>query len=281
MASGELYIKTQKTNEVLATPYVPSEDFTCECAYRRGIVVDGSNPFCGYADTFVRYGLSLTDGTIDKLETAAPMKVPVATKSAVRHGVSYNGMTVGIVDERTLSLEMHIAAKSRADYEAKYRMLRKEVLRKDGGVILLRTRREPDVCHRLLYQTHEQFRQWIHGGLAMFTLVFIEPHPELTELSPIPANMFHISMSPKPSASEEMTVMVGGSIKFTALTDFDASIITWNASDSIKAVKTSDTGDTATFSFISAGRVTITAYVNDSVKDECEVEIRDVPGPRT
>ena len=182
MPKGELFIKTQKISEILETPYVPSDTFTSECAYRRGIVVDAANPFYGYVDAWERYGFSLSDGGVDKLMTAPSHKAPVGTKSAVKHGVSYNGATVGIIDERTVSFDAHIVAWSRAEYMYRWNLFKEEVLNKENKIITMRTCYEPKVFYRLLYQTHEQFRQWMTGGAAMFTLSFIEPHPELREV---------------------------------------------------------------------------------------------------
>lgn len=181
MPKGELYIKTRKISDILTTPYVPSEMFTSECAYGRGIVNDTNNTYYGYADAWVRYGLSLGDGAIDKLMTATPHKAAKGISSAVSHGVSYNGRTIGIVDERAVSFDAHIVAQSRKDYLKKWSLFKSEVLCKEVGIIVLRTSYDPNVRYRLINPTHEQFRQWISGGAAMFTLSFIEPHPELQE----------------------------------------------------------------------------------------------------
>ena len=235
MPKGELYIKTIKMQE--------SADDT-------GIVSSSDSVFAGWADAYLRYGLSLSDGGRDKIETAAPHKSPVGVKSAVSHGVSYNGSTVGIIDERTISFDAHITAGSASEYQEKWVLFRDEVLSKDGGgVVVLRLSDEPDVIHCLLYQTHEQFRQWKPCGAGMFTLSFIEPHPELRS--------FSLVMSPHTDSLVKIPVTFGTEETYSAVAN--AGSISWQSSDVSKAALSSSVGGTVTCSYVGVGNVTITS----------------------
>lgn len=171
MPAGDFYIKTESFGSKL---FMPTLDEGL------GLVSSPSNTFYGYADAFVRYGLSLSDGAIDKLMTFNPNKSPKGVSLATQNGVSYDAATVGKVDERVFSVDVHIVAQTKEDYLNKYERLRDEVL-VPGKVIVLRTNHRSAVRYRVIYQRCEPFRQWMLGGMAMFTLAFIEPHPELQE----------------------------------------------------------------------------------------------------
>ena len=179
MPKGELYIRTEKTKGLATSAFVPSSRFVSECKYYAGVVRDLENPYYGYIDAWMRYGLSLSDGSVDKLMTPAPHKQMSSVKNSLMDGVGYNGLTVGRVDERVLSLDVNIVAEDLREYMYRYDLLCDEVLSNDCGVIELRTRWRPGRYYRLLYQSSEQFRQWMSGGSAMFTVGFVEPHPEL------------------------------------------------------------------------------------------------------
>ena len=215
MPKGELYIKTSRMSA--------STDKT-------GIVDDDKSPFCGYCDAFVRYGLSLGDGAIDKLMTESPAKSPKGTSLATSDGVSYIADTVGVCDERQLSLEVNLVAHYRLDYLKKYRRLCHEVLCKEKGyVVLFRTRHEPPVRYRLIYQTMEQLRQWMSGGIGLMTLVFTEPHPELQWL-------------PQPTGSVVKVVDKYSDLPSTGYNTGDLAIITsgegWQYDASMLAART-------------------------------------------
>lgn len=263
MPRGELYIKTTRMSA--------SSD-------RTGIVTDEHNPFVGYADAFLRYGLSLSDGAIDKMMMEAPAKSAKGTSLVTRHGVSYVGATTGYTDERTLSLDVNILAYYRHEYIKRYRLLCDEVLCKEPGyVVTIRTRHEPDRRYRLLYQTMEQLRQWMTGGIGLMTLVFLEPHPEL-QLPIIPHPT--ITMTPKPREGQVYPGVIGRSQKFkVSLSESVTSLYTvsFESSDESKAIMTSSDGNSATFQYIEAGDVVITAelkYDNETVStDTCNVKI--------
>lgn len=129
-----------------------------------------------WADAYERYGLSLEGGTLSRLMTPPPRKSPVKISMQTEHGVHALRDTVGYVDERTLSLEMHITARGRDEFMARYGLFCQEILG-DNGYFLLRTRYMDDVLH-LLYMECTGFTSF---GLQMakFTLNVLEPHPEI------------------------------------------------------------------------------------------------------
>lgn len=249
-----------------------------------GKVVQRTKTFYGYADAFERYGLSLSVGAIDKLMAPVPHKEPASNKSAVRHGAAYIGATVGKVDERVLSLDVSIVASSKEDYLRRYQLLCDEVL--SGGIVYVRTSHRPELCYRLLYQSSEQFRQWMSGGVAMFTLSFIEPHPELQAVEPqsiFPDNVT-IIMSPRTDAGVEIMRSVDSTEYFTAeVTCPDPDItysIEWESSDesvaTVEPFSSLITGQ-ASASLLSLGATVITASARIGgfilASDECAIRV--------
>lgn len=169
MPKGELYLRTSKVTAAFS-----KED---EC--RMGLVTDTENPFHGYADAFVRYGLSLEDGAIDRILTPSPHKQPVGSGNAITDGVAYIGASVGVTDERELSFDVHLSAPHYREYLRRYKLFCDEILAHDRSeCVWLRTGWFPSVAYRLIYNGIEQFSGFTLG-LAKFTLSFTEPHPEL------------------------------------------------------------------------------------------------------
>ena len=143
----------------------------------------------GWADAYVRYGISFTDTALSSLMTPAPNKLPVENKSRLQHGkrVARRSDLV-LKDEREVSVEMHLTASSRALFWYRYAKFCKEIL--DCGFFEIYHRDiyiDPPQSHALVqqsdhavfrvsYEDCQQFSEFIQE-MAKFTLRLSEPDP--------------------------------------------------------------------------------------------------------
>ena len=124
-------------------------------------------------DAYTWWGLSFEDGAYSALLTPAPMKEYVENKSRLRHGKTVMAEHTKI-DERSLTLPFHITASSENDFLTKYGNFCSEVLAQ--GVFSVRTKFQPTVGYRLVYDSCTQFRQFMNR-MAVFSLKATEPDP--------------------------------------------------------------------------------------------------------
>lgn len=159
MPKGELYLKTGKTTSPAST--------------------DDQNVTGGWVDAYEQYGFSLENGSLSKLMAPAPNKKPVSNSNALAGGVAYLAGSVGVKDERTLSLDAHICARTEEEFWNKYSSFCDEILdHARGDHIMLKHVRDHGRVHHLVYQACEPFSQF-RMEMAKFTMVLLEPHPEL------------------------------------------------------------------------------------------------------
>lgn len=158
MAKEVLYLKTGKTTSTASSD---------------------TNAQNGWVDAYLKYGLSLEDGALSKLIAPAANKKPVGNSNALTGGVAYLGSSVGVKDERQLSLDVHICASTKADFWTKYSSFCAEILdHAVGDHIRLKHVDDGMRVHHFVYQNCEPFMQF-QGEMAKFTLILLEPHPEL------------------------------------------------------------------------------------------------------
>lgn len=129
----------------------------------------------GWADAQSRYGMGLEEGALAKLMTPAPNKKPTGNSNVVTNGVAYLGSTIGVKDERTLSIEVHVIAETEANFLSLYSLICSEIL--DCGYIQVKTKYQTNTVYHLIYQDCQQYSQF-NMKKAKMTLSFIEPHPE-------------------------------------------------------------------------------------------------------
>lgn len=135
----------------------------------------------GYIDAYARYGLSLENGAMSKLLVEPGNKEPAGNSNAITPGVSCIGNTIGVKNERNISLEAHICASSELQFIARLELFNEEVLRLDRGeFIRIKTRHYPHRVFRVLYQDFQQFTTF-NMEMAMFAWMLKEPHPELRD----------------------------------------------------------------------------------------------------
>lgn len=123
-------------------------------------------------DTYTEYGLSMTSGGLSALMTPPPNKELIENKSRLEHGKRVVVDNVK-VDERDLTLPVHITAKSKEDFLAKYSKLCAIF---SSGKIDIRTKYEPTVVYRTIYLNCTQYSEY-RGQMAKFSLKLNEPNP--------------------------------------------------------------------------------------------------------
>ena len=130
----------------------------------------------GWVDAWERYGLGLEDGALSNLIAPAPLKKPVSNSNALKHGIACLEDSIGKKDSKSVSLEIHLCAKSDSEFIDKFSLFCSEVL--DQGYFMLKTCYFPDTVYHMIYQDCQPFQQW-NQRMAKFTLSLIEPHPEI------------------------------------------------------------------------------------------------------
>ena len=128
-----------------------------------------------WKDAYTQWGLSLEDGGLSKLVTPRPHKQPVTNKNVTASGAHVIDATVGIVDERTISLPMHITAPDKATFWSRYRAFCSVL---EAGTITLRSNYFKDgngspIVFTLIYQDVQNFTEFIQE-MAKFDVVFYE-----------------------------------------------------------------------------------------------------------
>ena len=79
----------------------------------------------GWVDAWERYGLGLEDGSLSNLIAPAPLKKPVSNSNALKHGIACLEDSIGKKDSKSVSLEIHLCAKSARGYEKNGKMTKK------------------------------------------------------------------------------------------------------------------------------------------------------------
>ena len=123
------------------------------------------------------YGLSLSDGALTALMTPPPLKARVKNASRLQPGSRYiTTDETEMVDERSITLPVHIIAKTEADFLEYYDKFCNEVLLK--GVLKLEVR--VGSFHKTFHTLYESCTQYtqFYGGIAKFQLKLTEPNPK-------------------------------------------------------------------------------------------------------
>lgn len=128
--------------------------------------------FINGKDAFDTWGISLTDGSISSLMTPAPQKPLIENKSRNEHGKRVIN-TNPKVDERDLSIQIHLTAKDKEDFFAKYESFCEELAK---GVLEIRTKYQPTVLYRTNYLNCSQYGEFMFG-IGKYTLKLNEPNP--------------------------------------------------------------------------------------------------------
>ena len=128
--------------------------------------------FINGLDAYEEYGVSMQSSGLSALMTPPPNKEMIENKSRQEHGkrIVYNNPKI---DERELTLPIHITASTRNDFFMKYEKFCNVLAQ---GRLDISTSYQPNVVYRTIYQSCTQFAEY-RLGLAKFTLKLNEPNP--------------------------------------------------------------------------------------------------------
>ena len=126
-----------------------------------------------WVDAYETYGISLGEEGLSKLMTPAPHKDPVQNKNMSMNGTAIVG-AVGLKDVRTVSLPMHLFAKTKDKFLEQYGNFCTDIL--DKGLVHIKTKWQPTVVYHLRYVDCQPFREY-KMKMAIFVLSMEEPNP--------------------------------------------------------------------------------------------------------
>lgn len=124
-------------------------------------------------DAFTTWGISMEDGGLSALMTPPPMKEMAESKRRTAHGktVYYSNQKV---DEREITLPIHILAASKDEFFERYNAFCEDVLK--GGYLKINTKYQEDVYYRCYFLSCTQFSELVRE-IAKFSLKLVEPDP--------------------------------------------------------------------------------------------------------
>lgn len=124
-------------------------------------------------DAYTTWGISMDDTALSALMTPSPIKELVENKSRLEDGKRVITDDVR-VDERSLTLQFNLTAKTEEEFFARYLAFCAEL---EKGTLNIRTRYQPTVVYKTIYQSCSQFSQFMRG-IAKFSLRLVEPNPK-------------------------------------------------------------------------------------------------------
>lgn len=129
--------------------------------------------FINGIDAYEEWGVSLSDTSLSALMTPSSLKKFISSKSRLR-----DGKTIVVndpkVEERSVSIAIHLTARNEIDFFRNYEKFCKDVLAK--GYLTIETKYQEGVIYRFEYESCSQFSQFMRG-IAKFTLKLTEPNP--------------------------------------------------------------------------------------------------------
>lgn len=129
--------------------------------------------FINGLDAYERWGVSLSDTALSALMTPSPQKKFISSKSRLKDGKSIV-VNNPKVDERSVSIAIHLIARNEAEFFSNYEKFCNEVLAK--GYLTIETKYQQGVIYKMEYENCSQFSQFMRG-IAKFTLKMTEPNP--------------------------------------------------------------------------------------------------------
>ena len=124
-------------------------------------------------DAYLTWGIFLDETALSALMTPAPNKEFISNKYRSKDGKSVIKHNPRL-DEREITLPFNMTAKDSDTFLTNYAKFCEEVLAK--GVLVIRTRFQPNVWYRCIYLSCTQFSQCIRE-MAKFSLKLNEPDP--------------------------------------------------------------------------------------------------------
>lgn len=128
--------------------------------------------FINGKDAYVEWGISMDNTSLSALMTPAPNKAFIESESRLEHGkrvVIANPR----VDVRNLTLQINLTASSEEQFFARYSSFCEELA---TGVLEIKTKYQPAVVYKTIYQSCSQFSQFMRG-IGKFSLKLNESDP--------------------------------------------------------------------------------------------------------
>ena len=129
--------------------------------------------FINGKDAYTTWGISMDDTSLSALMTPAPNKDLVENKSRLEHGkrvITDNPKK----DERNLTLQINLTAPDKDTFFRRYDSFCDE---QETGVLEIKTKYQPTVVYKTIYQSCQQFSQFMQG-IGKFVLKLNEPNPK-------------------------------------------------------------------------------------------------------
>lgn len=124
-------------------------------------------------DAYNQWGVSMSDTAISTLMAPCAKKEDIVNESRLEHGRRHTSAG-NFLQERELSLPIHLAARSKSAYLTKYYAFRSALHGNENFSI--RTSHESGVIYHLRYVSCNQFTQYLNG-MAKLMLRLVEPNP--------------------------------------------------------------------------------------------------------
>lgn len=123
-------------------------------------------------DAYTTWGISMDDTSLSELMTPVSNKEFVENESRLEHGKKVI-VSNPRLDARNMTLKINLSATSEQQFFERYNSFCKELA---TGVLEIKTKYQPDVVYKTIYQSCSQFSQFMRG-IGKFTLKLVEPNP--------------------------------------------------------------------------------------------------------
>ena len=123
-------------------------------------------------DAYTTWGISMNDTSLSELMTPTSNKEFIENESRIEHGKRVL-VTKSKLDARNLTLTINLIASNQGQFFERYNGFCEELA---TGVLEVRTKYQPNVVYRTIYQSCSQFSQFMRG-IGKFTLKLYEPNP--------------------------------------------------------------------------------------------------------
>ena len=123
-------------------------------------------------DAYTTWGISMDTSSLSALMTPPPMKEFIENKSRLENGKRVI-TSDSKIDERNITLTFNLTAKSEDQFFVRYNSFCEELA---TGVLHIRSKYQPNVVHKTIYLSCNQFTQFMRG-IASFSLKLVEPNP--------------------------------------------------------------------------------------------------------
>lgn len=123
-------------------------------------------------DAYITWGISMDDTSLSDLMTPPAIKAFIENESRLEHGKNIVVANPKL-DARNLTLQIFLTAANEQQFFERYNSFCKELA---TGELYIRTKHQPTVVYRTIYQSCSQFSQFMFG-IGKFSLKLVEPNP--------------------------------------------------------------------------------------------------------